>query len=145
MTDFLTKKAREVGLASDPEAMSDVSVLVRELRDDADTLDSDGYPAMSARLLDAAAALESRADALKAENERLRALVKQLQLEQDTAIARADSLAAESRRMDWMARHCVRVAVPLRYGSRDLFTCVPDIEETESDLRARIDKEMNNG
>jgi Protein of unknown function (DUF551). len=31
MTDFLTKKAREVGLASDPEAMNDVSELVRRI------------------------------------------------------------------------------------------------------------------
>lgn len=62
-----------------------------------------------------------------------------LQIRAKMAEAKGAALEADKARMDWLEQHDVSVAIPLRWGSRALFTATSDEEETTTDLRARID------
>ncbi len=117
--------------AEKPDA--DIAKLCEELRGAYST----AFPRSLARR--AAAALESQVR----ENESLRAEcgLRQIQGYREGMAKTERKLAAseaDAERLSWLATMVVRVAVPLRYGSKDLFVAVPDLEEDESDLRALI-------
>ena len=52
---------------------------------------------------------------------------------------RADEASADTQRLDWLERKSVKVDLLLRYGTRAVFTCAPDLEDEKSDLRHCID------